>query len=326
MPSFIIDHLISGGLITNYYCTSRCRHCLYHSSPFWPKDYITDEQAVACFNLARSFGCRSMHIGGGEPFLQPERLSAILRLAEEHQIHIEYVETNSSWYQSLEQACEILNNLRKNGLRTVLISISPFHIEHIPFYKVKGVVQACRKVGLDIFPWSIDFWSEFSSLDDRKKYSLEELENIFGPGYIARILNRYWLVYRGRALKTFASYHIPKSLDNICFSEPCRELLDTSHFHLDLYGNYIPGLCAGLALRKEDLGSEITPDKYPILSRLLYGGVKSLLEWVSEGFGFHPRATYISKCELCYHIRSFLVKDKAFETYELQPTEYYFQE
>jgi len=325
MPAkrFIIDQLVSGGLITNYYCTSRCRHCLYHSSPFWPKDYITDAEAEACFKTARRLGCRTMHIGGGEPLLRPERVAQVLRLARENGIHIEYVETNSSWYQSPEQACNILRELQRAGLHTLLVSISPFHLEHIPFYKVKGVVQACRQVGLEVFPWMDVFWAEFSRLDEKKKYSLEELEEIFGPGYVARIPQRYWLVYRGRALKTFAPYQVSKPLANVCLTGPCTELLDTTHFHLDLYGNYVPGLCAGLALRREDLGRELSPEKYPILNHLLAGGVKSFLEWATRHFGFKPRETYVSKCDLCHHIRSFLVCEKNLDTPELQPRYYY---
>ena len=37
---FVIDRLHSGGVITNYYCTSSCGHCLYFCSPKWKKEYI----------------------------------------------------------------------------------------------------------------------------------------------------------------------------------------------------------------------------------------------------------------------------------------------
>lgn len=37
---FSIDRLQSGGVITNYTCTSRCAHCLYGCSPGWPKEYM----------------------------------------------------------------------------------------------------------------------------------------------------------------------------------------------------------------------------------------------------------------------------------------------
>jgi hypothetical protein len=42
-----------------------------------------------------------------------------------------------------------------------------------------------------------------------------------------------------------------------------------------------------------------------------------------ERYGFTPRQTYISKCDLCQHIRSFLVIDTGLRTRELQPVEFY---
>lgn len=40
VQDLFIRRLMSGGLITNYHCTSACRHCLYRSSPRWPKEFI----------------------------------------------------------------------------------------------------------------------------------------------------------------------------------------------------------------------------------------------------------------------------------------------
>jgi hypothetical protein len=43
--TFQVRHLSSGGLITNYYCTSRCAHYLYCCSPQWEKRYIDETTA-----------------------------------------------------------------------------------------------------------------------------------------------------------------------------------------------------------------------------------------------------------------------------------------
>jgi hypothetical protein len=59
-----INHLDSGGLITNYYCTYRCRHCLYGCSPGGKRNTL--EKNVL---KVKGLGCNSIHIGGGEPFL-----------------------------------------------------------------------------------------------------------------------------------------------------------------------------------------------------------------------------------------------------------------
>ena len=41
---------------------------------------------------------------------------------------------------------------------------------------------------------------------------------------------------------------------------------------MDLFGNYIPGLCAGLAIRGEDLGTPLREQDYPVLQRLYTQG------------------------------------------------------
>jgi MoaA/NifB/PqqE/SkfB family radical SAM enzyme len=93
MNNFHINHLQSGGLITNYNCTSKCRHCLYNCSPSRPKDYIDKNTAKKCFKKAKALGADALHIGGGEPMLVPEKLESVLVAAEESGMTIDYVET-----------------------------------------------------------------------------------------------------------------------------------------------------------------------------------------------------------------------------------------
>ncbi|NLJ40831.1 MAG: radical SAM protein [Clostridiales bacterium] len=64
-----INRLVSGGIITNYHCSSKCKHCSYSSSPEWPKDYMTKAMANEVFAILKRMGCNRVHIGGGEPFL-----------------------------------------------------------------------------------------------------------------------------------------------------------------------------------------------------------------------------------------------------------------
>ncbi len=77
--------------------------------------------------MVRLLGCRSVHIGGGEPLLRPDNLWKIMEVAGRLGVFVEYVETNSIWFKDLESAKRILCNLREKGLKTLLVSISPFH-------------------------------------------------------------------------------------------------------------------------------------------------------------------------------------------------------
>lgn len=325
MPPLNLSSLHSGGLITNYYCSSRCRHCLYRSSPHWPKAYMSRETARLNFAKVAALGCRSLHIGGGEPLLQADDLAVVFDVAREVGIAIEYVETNSSWFRDQEEACGILSRLKARGLTTLLISISPFHNEFVPFAKTQGVMDACQKVGISIFPWVSEFINDLNAFDSQKPHSLDEFQKRFGRDYVAKLPQRYWISNGGRALETFGAYSPQKTAERLISENAggCRELANTSHFHIDLDGNYIPGLCAGLAIQRDDLGSPLDVDKYPLLSRLYSGGIGALFRYATEEFGFVPAEGYALKCHLCYDIRHFLAlgEDRRFE--ELQPEGHY---
>ncbi len=265
----MIDRLHSGGVITNYFCTSSCSHCLYFCSPKWKKDYIETEILAQVLEKIRSLGCSSIHIGGGEPFLNLSGLKMVVETCRSAGISIEYVETNSSWYKSMDSACEVLSSLKERGLSTLLVSMSPFYNKHIPFFKVKGVMEACNAVDITVFPWISDFYSEMDAFDDRKPHTLTEYENRYGlglPGETAVPL----LGASGRKglenlFPDFRPQVRPYKETLSSNQGGCRELIEVSHFHFDLFGNYIPGLCSGLSLHYSNLGNTVPPEKYPFL-------------------------------------------------------------
>jgi hypothetical protein len=324
--SLQISRLHSGGLITNYYCSSACRHCLYRCSPAWPKDYITAETACACLQTIRQLGCQEIHIGGGEPCLQPDALCLVLDIARELGVFVEYVETNSAWFRMPQEARKLLERLQQHGLQTLLVSVSPFHNEYIPLYKINGVLEACRQTGVGVFPWIAEFLHDLSAFDEQQPHRLAEYTAHFGDRYVPSLPQRYWISPGGRALETFGQFAPHRSAAAIVADQPygCRELSGVSHFHLDLYGNYIPGLCAGFAIRHTDLGQPLVPEDYPLLSRAATHGIGAVLEYACTNYDFQPDAQgYASKCHLCYAIRHFLVMERRLDFTELQPRGHY---
>jgi hypothetical protein len=322
---FVINRLRSGGVITNYSCTSRCGHCLYGCSPRWPGEYVDGDTLTRVLKKIRGLGCRSVHIGGGEPFLDPEGLGMVVETTRREGVGIDYVETNSSWYRDRDSACALLEDLKGRGLETLLVSMSPFHNEHIPFMKVKGVLEACRQAGMNVFPWIPEFYSEIDGFDDNRTHSLVEYEEAYGRDYLKKVPSRYWVHFGGRALRTFAGVFETRDYREILTSERggCRELLDVSHFHFDLYDNYIPGLCSGLAIAREDMGKPLSPERYPFLCALFEEGIRGLFDLVSSQHGYMPSRDYLSKCDLCFDIRRFLVLDRGIEAKELRPGTFY---
>ena len=327
MAEFTIRRLISGGIITNYFCTSRCGHCLYNCSPQWEKRYIDPQTTEKNLQTVRSLGCRSVHIGGGEPLLRPDGLAAVLETATGLGVSVEYVETNSSWFKDSSSAEALLKGLRKQGLNTLLVSISPFHNEHIPFFKVKGVIEAARRTGVGIFPWVTDIVSDLSQFDPQKTHSLAEFIDVFGRDYLLQVLQRYWIHMGGRSLETFRPLLGKKSFKQILERNPggcSAELSDTSHFHIDLFGNYIPGLCSGLSIAIADLGKPLSDETYPILTTLYHHGIRGLIKMAEDLVGFSPQKDlYINKCDLCTEVRTFLIKNDYNRSRELSPAEFY---
>jgi len=322
-----VKRLRSGGLITNYFCTSRCGHCLYNCSPRWKKHYIDPETAEKNLLKVRSLGCRSVHIGGGEPMLRPGKLGNVLETADRVGVAVDYVETNSSWFRDLSSATAILSRLKAKGLGTLLISISPFHNEHIPFDRVTGVVEAARQAGVGVFPWISDFVSDLSAFDEERTHSLEEYRQMFGPDYLQQVLQRYWIHMGGRALETFRPLLAAKTFEQIIDENPvscAAELSDTSHFHIDLFGNFIPGLCSGLAIERDDLDTRLSGEKYPIIMTLYTRGIRGLADITRKAFGYQPgQALYLNKCDLCTEIRTFWVQSGYSGSRELRPEEFY---
>ncbi|MBI4977219.1 MAG: radical SAM protein [Spirochaetes bacterium] len=323
MESLTIDDLASGGIITNYYCSSKCAHCLYASSPQWEKRYMNPASAARIFRTIRSLGCDAVHIGGGEPFLNIPALEEILKTAHEEKVAIEYVETNSSWFHDEESATRTLLALKKHGLTTLLISISPFHNEYIPFRKVRGVIGACERADIMVFPWTRDFYKDLSALDDDKVHSLSEYAAKFGKNYLRDIPVRYPLNLRGRAIETYRTVFTLKPLAEILENRGCRELASTSHFHIDLFERYIPGLCSGFTIALDDLDEELDFREYPIITMMHTDGIGAFLDYAKREYGFIPEEAYLSKCHLCLAIRKFMVLEKNLRPAELSPHDYY---
>lgn len=322
-----LNRLISGGLITNYYCSSKCRHCVYNSSPHWPRDYMTVELADEIFQTLKKSGCYAVHIGGGEPLLNPEGLLSVLKVAKNHGIHIEYIETNASWFKDMNSAGELLKKLKDNEVDTLLISIDPFHNEYIPFYKVKGLIEACQKFGIDVFPWLMDFWNHLDAMEDTKTHRLEDYERFFGSGYMLQLLKRYPINLKGRALNTYKEYLRSFPVKEILQgSAPCRELSGVHHFHIDLYGNFIPQSCPGLSIRLSDLSKGALPEKYPIIHALYSSGIKGLYDLATSRYGFVAKESYAGKCDLCNDIRRYLIGKLKLDLPDLKPEEHYIYE
>jgi len=185
-------------------------------------------------------------------------------------------------------------------------------------------MAACRATGVGVFPWITEFYNDIDRFPDDMPHPFSEYVAAYGKNYLKHVVSTYWIHPGGRALTSFRHLFAPKKTAGLATDHtPCNELTNTSHFHLDLNGNYIPGLCSGFQVHYRDLGSALPADRYPFLHVLYQKGIKEFYHIATAEYGFVPQETYSSKCHLCLDIRRFLVIEKQVTAAELGPAGFY---
>ena len=86
---------VYSGIITNYNCNAECRHCMFASGPACSKEYMSESTAESVAGLLEKANTASVHIGGGEPFMNFEGLCNLIEALNRHNVGIDYIETNA---------------------------------------------------------------------------------------------------------------------------------------------------------------------------------------------------------------------------------------
>ena len=141
-----------GGIMVNYKCTAACRHCLYSCSPTRGDGYMDEKTAGEICRLLRTGGCPSVHIGGGEPFLDFNGLVMMIRRLADAGITLEYVETNAFWAAE-SGVNEKISRLLDEGVDALCISLDPYHAEYVPYGLPLRLAELCSRAGMDFFLW-----------------------------------------------------------------------------------------------------------------------------------------------------------------------------
>jgi hypothetical protein len=137
------------------------------------------------------------------------------------------------------------------------------------------------------------------------------MEKTLSDTYICDTARLYGIGYGGRAVNierefqagsNGALYPVEKLIAD---KSPCRNLLSTGHFHVDMYSCFIPPRCTGIRIPLSEVVDGIPGGKYPVFEALYSGGVSALFE-LSRKHGNPNEAVYPSKCNLCFHLRYFL--------------------
>ena len=299
-----IDRLHHGGIMVNYACNAACRHCAYACSPSRTGGYMSEETAKQTVKLLEVAGCYSIHIGGGEPFIDFEGLLKVLNIFSNAGIQIEYLETNAFWAKDADAEAKI-KAVMEAGVDTFCISFDPYHAEYVPYERPLLLAQKCENTGMRFFLWKQQFISLLSKLEPGIPHTRMEMESTLSKKYVANVAREYGIGYSGRAINIESEYQV-KHFESIRDNQPCRNLFSTDHFHVDCEGYYIPFGCTGIRIPLEKVINGIPDGEYQIFESLLNNGVESIYNIAKDHDFVLDESGYPSKCNLCFHLRSFL--------------------
>ncbi len=319
------------GIILTYRCTSACRHCLYACSPARREtmEHATLERTVAA--LAALPHPPSVHLAGGEAFLEPDLLVRATEVVTRAGLEMDFIETNAAWLRHDDDARALLQRLADAGAPRLLISATPFHAETIPLSRVERLYRLAEQVfgPRGAVLWTHDFYAQLSAIERGGRVSFDRYLGTVGPAAAAlSVLHRFPMTVAGRAAEGLDGLVRRAPAEHIR-SRPCRaELFGTSHAHFDPGGRHLPGYCTGIALgdieevaRLQSAG--LPSEDHPIATLLAEGGVGALLERASVGHGFEPDPEgYRGACHLCQAIRGHLLSGGLHEP-ELAPRGFY---
>jgi hypothetical protein len=297
--------LYHGGIMVNYRCTAACRHCLYACSPQRGGGYLGREMARKICGILKQGHISSVHIGGGEPFLDFGRLLALIGELRTAGIALDYIETNAYW-ASVKTARLKLKRLLDAGVRALCISVDPYHAEYVPHERPLALAELCRGTGMEYFLWKQEFLPALSRLAADRIYSRGEMEEALGEEYIRDTAAAYGIGMGGRAVNIEEEYTPRHPARIFMDTRPCNRLFSTGHFHVDNQGWFIPPRCTGLRIPLAEAVEGLKPGRYPVYEALAARGIEGLLDIArSKGFTENGKG-YTSKCNLCFHARAFL--------------------
>jgi hypothetical protein len=260
--------------------------------------------------LARlGVAAEGVHIGGGEPFGDFERLLAIVRSAQGAGLAgIGYVETNGFWAESADLVRRRLAALAGAGMIQLSISADPYHQEFVPAERARLLYNVAREVlgprGVRVRRWK---W-------------LRHAQDVAAMAEDARIalfrssLSSYAERMNGRAAECLAHLLTRRAIENLP-QQSCRSaILESRHVHIDPQGWVSPGTCAGIILGQATASAPLDAtladwrlDGRPAIAALVSGGPGQLLpSAAARGFEVDAHG-YAGKCHLCWAIRTHLV-------------------
>ena len=298
----------SVGLILTYKCNCACEYCYYACDPgkggLMPVDMAIDTwQAV----IRMTGDHARIHLTGGEPFLDWDRMVKILEAAQAKNLGpTDMIETNGFWAENDHVVRDRLILLDKMGMQRLRISCDLYHQEYVDIELVRRLVRVAREVlGEERV---LVRWQAY--LDDPRDLSALSAADVRQAQIEAA--QAFPCRFNGRAACDLADALSTKTIDELARFNCERAFLDARGVHVDPYGHVFSSTCSGIIVGNvskqalDRIWANFHPKVYPMVSTLFRQGPAGLLQ-AARDQAYVPRNFYAGKCHLCSHIRQYLV-------------------
>ncbi len=109
-------------------CNLACAHCRVDRARGESGSRLTVEDAVAFLESAASGGIDRVGFSGGEPFLEPDFLAAVISRAVELELYFDRLMTNGVWWETETQLEDTLARVFDAGFDgTIAVSVDDWH-------------------------------------------------------------------------------------------------------------------------------------------------------------------------------------------------------
>jgi len=130
-------------------CNAACMHC---SKSYGPNrtEALSQDEIIRLMDEAAAIDDGQplcFDITGGEPFLEFDRLVAIVKHGGSLGAEISCM-TNAFWARNDEIATSNLTVLKESGLRSIGVSASRFHEEFVPLHRVQRALRIAMHLGI----------------------------------------------------------------------------------------------------------------------------------------------------------------------------------
>ena len=136
------------GLLLTERCNIACAHCWLGTRPD-ATDMSFEMAKKYIDQISKISSVKWISFTGGEPFLIPDALNALVGYASSKGFMTECV-TNGSWAKTSENSLKALTFLKEAGLNVLNLSVDSFHQEFISFNNVRNCFEAAKSLELKV--------------------------------------------------------------------------------------------------------------------------------------------------------------------------------